>query len=113
MTASAGRALFWSPRALSIALAVFISLFALDAFVEGRGFWANALAFTMHLAPTAIVVAVLAVAWRWEWIGAVLFAAVGTLYAVTAWHHPSWILLISGPLFLIAALFLLNWLKRG
>jgi hypothetical protein len=107
------RILFWAPRALGIAFAVFLSVFALDVFGEGYGFWNTLLALAMHLIPTAIVVVVLVLAWRWEWIGAVLFAAAGTLYLVNTLRHPDWILLISGPLFLIAALFMISWLKRS
>jgi hypothetical protein len=112
MTAYSRRALFWAPRVLGILFAVFISLFALDVFEEGYGFWNTLLALTMHLIPTAIVAAVLVVAWRWEWVGAVLFAATGVFYMATALQHPDWALIISGPLFLIAVLFLINWLKR-
>ncbi|MBZ5593323.1 MAG: hypothetical protein LAP39_13865 [Acidobacteriia bacterium] len=113
MSAFSRRLLFWAPRALGIAFALLISMFALDVFGEGYGFWNTLLALAMHLIPTAIVVAVLLLAWRWEWIGALLFAAVGMFYVVTTWRHPDWILMISGPLFLIAVLFLIGWLKRA
>jgi len=102
----------WTPRALVIAFAIFLSLFALDVFGEGYGFWGTLLALAVHLIPAAIVLAVLALAWRWEWTGAVGFGSAGLLYAATAWRHPSWILTISGPLFVLAALFLVSWLKR-
>ncbi len=107
------RILFWAPRALGIAFALFISIFALDVFDEGHGPWNTLLALAMHLIPTAVVVVAVALAWRWEWIGAVLFAAAGTLYLVNTLRHPDWILFISGPLFLIAVLFLVSWLKRA
>ena len=107
------RILLWAPRALGIVFALFLSIFALDVFDEGYGFWNTLLALAMHLIPTAIVVVVLVLSWRWEWIGAVLFAAAGTLYMANSLRHPDWILLISGPLFLIAALFLVSWLKRS
>jgi hypothetical protein len=113
MTAYSRRILVWTPRALVILFAGFLSLFALDVFGEGHGFWGTFLALTMHLVPTAIVLAVLALAWHWEWIGAAGFGSAGLLYAATAWRHPSWVLTISGPLFLIAALFLVSWLTRG
>jgi lysylphosphatidylglycerol synthetase-like protein (DUF2156 family) len=113
MTAYSRRILVWTPRALVILFAGFLSLFALDVFGEGYGFWGTFLALTMHLVPTAIVLAVLALAWHWEWIGAAGFGSAGLLYAATAWRHPSWVLTISGPLFLIAALFLVSWLTRG
>jgi integral membrane sensor domain MASE1 len=88
-------------------------VFALDVFSEGYGFLKTLFALMMHLIPTAIVLGVLALAWRWEWIGAVGFGSAGLLYAKMAWGHPSWILAISGPLFVLAALFLVSWLKRA
>ena len=69
------RALFWTPRALSIAFIAFLSVFALDVFDEHLGFWQTALALAMHLIPVFVLIAVLVLAWRWEWIGAALFAA--------------------------------------
>jgi len=106
--------LFWSPRVLTLLFAGFLSLFALDVFEEGRDFWETALALFMHLIPTWIVLIVLALSWRWEWIGAVLFVALAMAYAYFAVGrgHPEWIAIISGPLLLIAGLFLLNWLNR-
>ena len=113
MSVYSKRALLWTPRALGSAFALFLSMFALDVFSEGYGFWNTILALGIHLIPTAIVVVVLVLAWRWEWIGAVLFAATGIAYMLAALRHLSWILSISGPLFVIAALFLVSWLKRA
>ena len=106
--------LFWSPRVLTILFALFLSLFALDVFEEGYGLWETVLALFMHLIPTWIVLIVLALSWRWEWIGAVLFVALALIYAYFAVGrgHPEWIAIISGPLLLIAGLFLVNWLYR-
>ena len=59
--------LFWTPRVLCLLFAVFLSLFALDVFNEGYGFWKTILALLMHLIPTWIVLAILAISWRWEW----------------------------------------------
>jgi len=113
------RLLYWTPRALSIAFAAFLSLFALDVFSEHRGFWDTALALTMHLVPVFVVIAILALAWRWEWVGAVFYAFAGLLYVAWVTSRPrpaattlSWILLIAGPAFVIAILFMANWLKR-
>jgi hypothetical protein len=113
MSAAVRRIVFWSPRILGIVFAIFISLFALDVFSEESGFWNSALAFIMHMIPSALVVVALVFAWKWEWIGAILFGGLGLAYALTARSHPDWILLISGPLFVIALLFLMNWLKRA
>jgi len=105
--------LFWSPRVLGIAFAIFLSMFALDVFNEGFSVGKTILALLIHLIPAAIIVLVLAVALRWEWVGGVLFIAVGILYLTKMWHHPAAVAGISGPLFLVGALFLLNSWKRA
>ena len=50
----------------------------------------------------------------WEWAGAVLFACLGTWYLVSTWGRMNWsaCLLISGPLFLVGAIFLIDWMYR-
>jgi hypothetical protein len=115
------RALFWAPRVLSIAFVAFLSLFAMDVLEEHLGFWMTIEALTMHLIPCIVLVAVLILAWRREWIGAVLYAIAGAVYAIWAVSGPRavplvtrlvWILVIAGPAFLIAFLFLLNWRKH-
>lgn len=103
--------IFWIPRTICILFACFISLFALDVFAEYYSFWETVLAFLMHMIPTAMVVLVLVVAWRWEWVGGVLFAALGFLYIFAAWgRFPlSVYFTIAGPQFLMSYLFFLNW----
>jgi hypothetical protein len=122
MSTLSRKALYWMPRALSIAFIAFLSLFALDVFNEQVGFTRIALGLMVHLIPVFALIAVLALAWRWEWIGAALFGAAGLLYAarVVSMSNPVppamrliWILTIAGPAFVIAGLFLANWLKRA
>jgi len=113
MNTTSRRLLFWTPRAICIAFAIFLSMFALDVFGEGYGFWKTLLALFIHLVPVYMVLAVLVIAWRWEWVGALGFAGLAIWYAKWAWpRHPIWILGIGGPLLVIAALFLVNWLKH-
>jgi hypothetical protein len=109
------RAVFWMPRILCLLFAAFVSLFALDVFGEGYGFWETIVALIMHLIPTGIILAALAVAWRWPWIGAILFVALGVWYLIMAAGRFEWItyLLIAGPLFLVGALFLVDWVYRA
>jgi hypothetical protein len=108
------QALFWAPRILGILFAIFISIFALDVFGQGYSFAETVLALAMHLVPTGILLVVLVLAWRWEWIGGILFPGLGILYLVTAWGRFHWsaYLVISGPLILEGILFLLNWRYR-
>jgi len=114
MSTKLGRFLHWTPRILGIVFALFVSIFALDVFVEGYSFWETIAALVMHLVPTALVVAALLIAWRWEWAGAVLFVFLGAWYLLMTWGRMDWLtyLLIPGPLFLVGALFLGNWFYR-
>ncbi len=113
------RVLFWAPRALSLAYIAFLSLFALDVFGEGFGFWKTLLALVIHLAPSFVLLGILALAWRREWLGALLFTTVGLGFGLMALsrHLPAitkliWILTIPGPALVVAALFLAGWLQR-
>src|ERR1039458_2033268 len=107
MTSLSKKTLFWAPRALSIAFIVL---------------WKTLQALAVHLIPCYVLIAVLVLAWRWEWIGAALYTAAGLVYIrqVVLMARPippavrlNWVLTISGPAFVIAGLFLANWLKRS
>jgi hypothetical protein len=113
MSPVSSRFLFWSPRILSNAFAVFLSLFALDVFQEAHGFWAVLPALLMHLIPTFVVVGFLLAAWRWEWVGALAFSGAATLYMYKVLpQHPDWAAGIALPMLVIAALFLASWMQR-
>ncbi|HUU28898.1 MAG TPA: hypothetical protein VM123_13890 [archaeon] len=109
------RLLFWTPRVLCILFAIFVSLFALDVFSEGYGFWKTILALLIHLIPTYIIIIVLIFSWRWEWVGGILFTALGAFYIFWVWGRFTWLtyLVMSGPLFLVGVLFLVNWVYRA
>lgn len=119
MTALRRHTLFWAPRVLAMLYIAFLSIFALDVFSEQHGFWRILVALSLHLTPAFVLIVALILAWRWEWIGATLFAAAGVVYVASVLGRPlapaikvNWILTIAGPTFLVAALFLASWLKR-
>ena len=102
----------WAPRLLGIATALFLSVFALDVFGEGRGFWSALVPFLIHLWPACLLLVIVALAWRRAWIGSVLFLALAALYSVWvagARQHLDWMLVIGGPLAIIGALYLVAW----
>ncbi|MCL5005981.1 MAG: hypothetical protein M1404_05560 [Acidobacteria bacterium] len=104
------RLLYWAPRALGIAFALFISLFALDVFSMNLPLEKQLLAFAIHLVPTYLIVIVLIFAWKWEWLGGAGFIALGVL---SMWRfRPPAYLITSGPAFLIGLLFLANWFMQ-
>ena len=106
--------LHWAPRVLGIVLAAFISIFALDVFGEGYGFWGTLLALIMHLVPTFLIVGALLAGWHWEWPGGVLFIGLAVFYMVMFRREmePVIFLLIPGPLALVGVLFLVNWFRN-
>lgn len=115
MNALTKTCLLWSPRILALGFAGFISLFALDVFNEHHGFWNITRALFLHLIPTWILLLTLAVSWRREWVGALLFTGLGAFYIISCWGRFHWsaYAVISGPLFLLGVLFLLSWSRRA
>ena len=106
--------LFWTPRILGVLFVVFISLFALDVFGEGYGFWRTLLALLIHLIPSIILIIVLVLAWRWEWVGAVLFIGFGVWYLAEARGVSPmlYFVIFAGIPFLVGILFLVGWITR-
>jgi hypothetical protein len=101
--------LLWSPRILGIAVSLFLSLFALDAFEPGRPL-ANALPdLLIHLAPAAAVLALVALSWHRPWLGGVAFILLALGYALTVRLRFDWMVAISGPLMTVGLLFLWSW----
>ena len=114
MNANVKRELFWAPRILCILFVLFLSLFSFDVFNKSLSFRETILALLVHLSPACIVAIALSIAWRWEWLGALIFSALAVLYLVLAWGRFHWgaYVVISGPLLLAGLLFLLNWTYR-
>lgn len=106
--------LYWAPRALCIVFVVLTSLFALDVFEESKSIGEIILNLLMHLIPTFILLVILVITWKREWIGGILFIAFGFLYIINMWgKFPlTTYIVIAGPLFIIGILFLLNWKYR-
>jgi hypothetical protein len=94
------RFVFWAPRLGGLAIATFLALFALDA--------VNAI----HLVPSLLVLAIVAVGWKFEWVGAIGFTALAFLYAAMVWGRLDWVSVISTPLLLVGFLFCASWRAR-
>jgi len=108
------RWLYWTPRVAGILIILFISLFSLDVFGEGTGFWQTLGALFMHLLPSIGLTIVLAIAWRREWLGFWTFLGAALFFLVISiWNISMYtlgnIILFVAPLTLIAVLFRVNW----
>ena len=109
MTRTLASVLLWSPRILGILMSLFLTLFALDAFSEGKPFGESLSAFVIHLVPALVLLAVVAMSWRREWIGGITFIGLAAAYVAIARGRVDWILVISGPLLVIGICFLWSW----
>jgi hypothetical protein len=112
---TAKKLLYWTPRLLCIVFTILSSLFALDVFGESKSVWETILALLMHLIPTFILIAILVITWRREWIGGILFSVLGFTYIINMWGKFPLVtyILMAGPLIIIGILFLLNWKYRA
>jgi hypothetical protein len=105
--------LYRTPRIAGILIAVFTGLFALDVFDMEGSLWQKIGGFLIHAAPTLVMLIFLIIAWRREWVGAVVFGLVaiyfmrfvlsGSIYSFGN------MLLFVLPMALVAVLFWLNW----
>jgi hypothetical protein len=114
MNTAVKRILLWAPRILGILFVLFTSIFALDIFGMGLGLWGTILGLFMHLLfPTIALAIVVALAWRWDWVGALGFGLWGIWYlATTRGFDASVYILIAGIPLLISVLFLVSWIFR-
>ena len=71
------RVIHWLPRVICILAILFISMFAADAFAPGLTIWQQLGGFLMHLIPSFILLSLLIVAWKWEYIGGIIFTVIG------------------------------------
>jgi hypothetical protein len=101
--------ILWAPRVIGLGLALFLSLFALDAFSDPRGLLATVIALLMGLVPAMITLAAVLIGWKHQGIAALIFLVGAVFYAALALDHPDWILIITGPLVLEAILFYVSW----
>ena len=104
--------MLWTPRVLGILMCAYLAVFALDAFEPGRGVLRSLPAFGMHLVPSLALLLVVVVSWRWEWVGAIVFIVCALLYTYWARAHPSWGVLIGGPLLIVGLAFLQSWMHH-
>jgi len=110
---------YWTPRISSIIFILFLAMFSLDIFDMKLGFWGTMLGLFMHNIPVFILLIVLLISWKYEWVGGVVFILAGLLYIILIlrnpsfeWYMLSWAVQIAGPAFFIGYLFFVNWFKK-
>lgn len=114
--------IFWTPRILAILFLLFLAMFSLDVLQPGLSFWEIAVGLFMHNIPALILLAVLAVSWKYEIVGGIAFVLAGLLYigqmvknsfaAGFEFYMLSYSLIIAGPALFIGILFFVGWNRK-
>ena len=109
----------WLPRIICILAILFVSLFAVDAFAPGQTIWQQLGAFFIHLIPSFILLAILIIAWKWEYIGGIIFLLIGLGFSPWVFvntykiNHSIWmslgiIMTITIPFVIVGILFIVS-----
>lgn len=103
------KAIYWTLRILAIVFALFLSLFAFDAFEKGFSF-ETLIGFIIHLMPVYVLVIFIIIAWKREWVGGIGFLTAGIFFMLFFHTYKNLFafLFISGPAYLIGILFILS-----
>ena len=77
----------WLPRIICILAILFVSVFAADAFSPKLTIWQQFSAFVIHLIPSFLLIVFLIIAWKWEYIGGILFILIGLGFSPIVFLH--------------------------
>ncbi len=114
----------WLPRIICILAILFVSMFALDSFAPELTLWQQIGGFLIHLIPTYILIAVLLIAWKWEYVGGILFTILGIAFCIAVFilnnhrnHNTIWqsfgiALMIAFPFVIVGVLFIVSHNKK-
>jgi hypothetical protein len=109
----------WIPRVLCILAIGFLLMFGLDAFDPRLSLTDQVLGFLIHSIPAFVLMAVLALAWKRELVGGVVFALLGTGLSPFIYthnyrmNHSVWtslvvVLIINVPFIVTGVLFIIG-----
>jgi len=102
--------ILWAPRAISVILIIFISLFAFDGFVPGATRLNNSMSLLIGLLPAVILTLALILAWFFKLAGGITFVILG-IAMILFFHTPHdeiTFLTLSSPVLVVGLLFLLS-----
>ena len=114
----------WLPRIICMLAILFVSMFALDAFAPGLTLWKQIGDFLIHLIPSYIMIALLVIAWKWEYVGGIIFTVIGFAFCVSVFllnyyrNHFSIAqsiistLIVAVPFVLVGILFMMSHNKK-
>jgi len=100
--------LYYLPRTIGLLSILFISSFALDVFTEDESLLNILLGLLMHLIPSFVLLAILAIAWKFERLGGILFVLI-SLTPFLLLSNELWVnVLLGAPFLVTGSLFLFH-----
>lgn len=117
------KVIHWLPRIICLLAILFVSLFALDSFEQGKTIWQQMEDFVMNLIPSIVLLVFLFVAWKWELIGGIIFIITGLVSSVLVYtmnynrlhsvgKSLAIVAMITIPFIVVGILFLISYLLK-
>jgi hypothetical protein len=106
--------IIWTPRVICVVAALFMFLFAFDAFNHNYALSVAIAEFLNKLLPVFIIILLLLLSMRWALVGSILFNLIGLSYIIYNWGEFSFVSYfgVTVPLFVVGVFFLVNWIFR-
>ena len=102
----------WLARVAGIIAILYIAMFSLDAFGAGVPVADALIGFAIHNIPSVVLLIVLAIAWRWERLGGVLFVFLSVVPLLLLSNALVVNLALAAPFFFTGILFLISgWIN--
>ena len=104
------KTLYWTPRILTILAILFMLMFSFDVFEGNESPGRKLLGFLMHNIPVLILTGILVVAWKWEFVGGILFiaAAIAASILFRSFSGNPGSLIVLAPFAITGVLFMLH-----
>jgi hypothetical protein len=104
------KTLYWIPRIFTILAILFMLMFSFDVFSGNETFGRKMLGFLMHNIPVLILIIVLVIAWKWEFIGGLLLviAAIGGSIFFYSFTKNTGSLIVMTPFLITGLLFIIH-----
>ena len=100
----------WTPRILTILAILFMMMFSLDVFGGNEPIYMQLVGFLIHNIPAFALMGVLAISWKWEFAGGIVFMVSSVVMSILfkGFQGNPASLIVVGPFFLIGVLFLIH-----
>ena len=107
--------MFWIPRALILLFALFTMLFSFDVFESSAPWYQIAVGFAIHNTPFLLMMVILWISWKLPGLSSIIcyLAMVFFAYIVRSNGSIVPLLMFTVPLFLVATMFLFEYLKES